>query len=76
MKCKNCQDSYWVCEEHNDKPWAGGMPKGFTECCGGAGMPCPECNTNEAGVMPKMQDGFEVLIDSTGYHRPPKLVKE
>lgn len=39
--CGNCADSGFVCENHPDRPWAGMV--GGAECCGGAGMPCPEC---------------------------------
>ncbi len=43
-ECPICEGIRWVCENHHDKPWAGFMPEGFVECCGGAGMPCLSCN--------------------------------
>lgn len=41
VKCENCADTGWVCENHTDHPW-GGLPN-VEECCGGAGQPCV-CN--------------------------------
>jgi len=38
--CGRCHDEAWVCESHPDEPWE-------HEGCGGAGMPCPSCNTDE-----------------------------
>jgi len=43
-ECKNCDGCGWVCEDHHDEPWAG--ITGADPCCGGAGMPCQECNTD------------------------------
>jgi hypothetical protein len=40
MKCFRCADSGWTCEDRPDRPWQG--PRACT--CGGAGMPCPDCN--------------------------------
>lgn len=37
--CANCDGEGWVCENHPEVPWIGGLQ----ECCGGAGMPC-SCN--------------------------------
>lgn len=42
VACSNCADCGWVCENHVDHPWAG--LAAVDECCGGAGMPCAECN--------------------------------
>jgi hypothetical protein len=36
FKCRNCEDTKWVCEDHADKV--------AHECCGGAGSPCVDCN--------------------------------
>jgi hypothetical protein len=45
--CPRCEGIGWVCENHPAVPWAGmtGEPtcRG-NEGCGGAGMPCPDCN--------------------------------
>ncbi len=38
--CKTCDGERWVCESHPDQPWNGGD----LECCGGAGIPCADCN--------------------------------
>lgn len=35
MKCKLCEDTNIVCEDHPDKAWKSGEG-----CCGGAGMFC------------------------------------
>ena len=58
FKCTACDDTRWVCEAHDDRPWEG--PRACT--CGGAGMPCPVCNTKEP---PEMPAGFRVTIDSS-----------
>jgi hypothetical protein len=50
MKCPNCNDKKWVCEVHKDKDWE--------NCCGGAGMPCPECNDPDE---PEDPPGFRRL---------------
>lgn len=37
--CANCNYDGWVCEDH--------LSISFMLCpCGGAGVPCPECNPN------------------------------
>ena len=72
LMCTQCQGACWVCEEHSEMGWPN--PNG-EDCCIGPGVPCPKCNTNIKGVYPRMPDDFETLVDSTGYHRPPKLVK-
>ncbi len=40
--CPVCEDTGWVCENHNDKPWKDGDGCG----CGGAGEPC-SCNRED-----------------------------
>lgn len=59
IKCDRCANTGWVCEEHNDKPWAGLMPDDFVRCCGGAGMPCPSCNVCDEDNPPRMPDDFD-----------------
>lgn len=50
LVCKRCASTGWVCENHDDKPWdADELSCG----CGGAGMPCQECNVAPDGVMPR-----------------------
>lgn len=58
-----CYGTGWVCEEHNDKPWAGMMPDGFVECCGGAGEPCKKCNPSDRDNPPRFGDMDEVYAD-------------
>jgi hypothetical protein len=55
MKCARCQDTYWVCETHDDRPWNGEKACG----CGGAGMPCPFCNVSNADNPPRLPAGFQ-----------------
>ena len=58
VKCANCDDTRWVCEAHPERPWGDSL----RICtCGGAGMPCPVCNTKEP---PELPAGFHVAIDS------------
>lgn len=62
-ECKNCDSLGWVCENHPDVSWGEG-----DECCGGAGMPCSECNQCDEHTMPRelagstpiwsLKDGF------------------
>lgn len=53
FKCENCKDNFWVCEEHDNVPFTGRDQ----ECCGGAGMPCPQCNAVEPPEFPRMPPG-------------------
>jgi hypothetical protein len=57
--CTRCRDTYWVCEDHDDRPWSGESACG----CGGAGMPCPFCNVPDPGNRPRMPAGFVPDID-------------
>jgi len=54
-KCTRCQDTYWVCETHDDRPWSGDKACG----CGGAGMPCPSCNVSNPDNLPRLPAGFQ-----------------
>jgi hypothetical protein len=61
--CILCDDTFWVCENHPDKP---------RECenacsCGGAGAPCPMCNSSEHNALPRMPDGFKIKVDKDGW---------
>jgi hypothetical protein len=49
-----CQDTYWVCETHDDHPWSGEKACG----CGGAGMPCPSCNVSNPDNPPRLPAAF------------------
>ncbi len=57
VQCAACEDCFWVCENHEDKPWDG--PNACK--CGGAGMPCLKCNPCDGKTPPKE------LADSTTY---------
>jgi hypothetical protein len=55
VKCVRCQDTFWVCEWHDDRPWDGEHACG----CGGAGMPCPSCNVSNPDSPPRLPAGFQ-----------------
>jgi hypothetical protein len=60
--CPRCDDTYWVCEAHDDRPWdSGATSRSCT--CGAPGMPCPDCNSES---RPKMLPGFTVTLDDKG----------
>jgi|EndMetStandDraft_8_1072994.scaffolds.fasta_scaffold16872_4 hypothetical protein len=54
VACARCQDTYWVCEAHDDRPWDGPHACG----CGAAGAPCPTCNVPKPGEAPRLPAGF------------------
>jgi hypothetical protein len=62
MTCKTCADTRWVCEEHPRRPWGSGHPNACQ--CGGAGMPCPDCNEPKAGERPVLPADFTPTFDS------------
>ncbi len=45
VTCERCHGSRWVCEDHPNQLSGHGE-------CGGAGMPCPDCNTEEPPMKP------------------------
>lgn len=45
--CEKCNNTGWVCEDHDNLPWESGFENDCT--CGGAGMPCG-CNPD--ALMP------------------------
>ena len=53
--CLQCDDTGWVCENHLDQPWDG--IHGCT--CGGAGAPCPKCNSASPDYAPRLPKGFK-----------------
>jgi hypothetical protein len=57
-KCHRCEDARWVCENHPNKPWGGKENN-----CGGAGMPCPDCNHPKDGERPLMSADFIPALD-------------
>jgi hypothetical protein len=57
--CTRCDDVYWVCEAHSDRPSdLGQSPRACK--CGAPSMPCPDCNPREP---PKMWPGFDENLD-------------
>lgn len=62
VKCENCQDEGWVCENHTDRPWNGANAhEGGCEC--GAGMPCEECNSSDYDNLPRPSPGTKTIWD-------------
>jgi hypothetical protein len=45
-KCTRCEDTGWVCEAHEDRPWDSGAAKKPCQC-GAPGMPCLLCNQSD-----------------------------
>jgi hypothetical protein len=59
--CPRCEGCGWVCEDHPERPWGGAHA-----CqCGGAGMPCPECNPSDEDTPPRMPPGYDDDDDAT-----------
>ncbi len=50
--CPICEGIGWVRENHPDQPWQG--PHACT--CGGAGAPCPRCNTGTIALTGACSD--------------------
>jgi hypothetical protein len=61
--CSHCDDTGWVCEAHPDRPWEGARACG----CGGAGDPCPDCNSSDEEHPPRMPPGFKADYDKDGW---------
>jgi hypothetical protein len=63
MRCALCDNCGWVCENHPHKPSYGNHA-----CpCGGAGMPCPWCNTPTGGKPPRVPVGMVIQFDKKGW---------
>jgi hypothetical protein len=63
IKCNQCEDCGWVCENHPDQPW-----QGTPACpCGAPGAPCPACNAANDGNAPRMPGGFKTEVDKDGW---------
>ncbi len=58
--CQRCQGVEWVCENHDDKPWAKDKPDG---CVCGAGVPCPDCNDLAA---PSVKEVIDIVHATRG----------
>lgn len=62
MKCMNCDDTGWVCENHADRPWDGVSSRTDACHCGGAGEPCQKCNYSPSkDCPPRMPPGFDEI---------------
>lgn len=48
MKCPNCEDYAWVCENHPNKPWRGLCDDSPFACECGPGIPCEHCNNSDS----------------------------
>jgi hypothetical protein len=51
FSCTRCGNSGWCCEEHTEAPIGHRLNRGAE--CGGAGIPCPICNTAEPAISIK-----------------------
>jgi hypothetical protein len=56
--CARCHSCRWVCENHPTKPWLGRLACN----CGGAGAPCPICNSGDDANRPELPEGFEAAV--------------
>lgn len=65
-KCKACDDGFWVCENHPDRPWDG-TSKAANACGCGAGMPCLLCNPCDDENPPKDPPNFKIIHDKDGW---------
>lgn len=54
MTCTRCAGTGWVCEDHPDKPME-------HDSCGGAGAPCPMCNTMATEYRKEIADAPNVI---------------
>ncbi len=63
MKCAVYEDCGWVCETLPDTPFEGEHP-----CtCGGAGAPCPPCNSIDDDMALRMPQGSNIEFDKKGW---------
>ena len=70
VNCTRCDNTGWVCETHKYRPWDGSNACG----CGGAGMPCPDCNPFDettlrgrrpaSSLMSLRQEGLRTTLPS------------
>jgi hypothetical protein len=63
MKCPQCAECGWVCEEHPGRPWQGG----HACTCGAAAMACPRCNAPSEGEEPRLPEGFRTEFDKDAW---------
>ena len=57
VNCTRCDNTGWVCETHKYRPWDGSNACG----CGGAGMPCPDCNPFDRDHPPSTERCYSLL---------------
>ncbi len=67
IKCDICDDAGWVCEAHPDTPWAGTSSRGDACDCGGAGMPCDQCNPCDEAHPPQKTGMIRIIVDKDGF---------
>jgi hypothetical protein len=68
IHCKNCDNTGWVCEAHENKPWEGPLACG----CGEPGAPCPVCNCLEPSIDNRpdiSRTGFTAEVERTPKRR-------
>jgi hypothetical protein len=66
MPCLLCDDTGWVCEGHEDRPWGGLSKRGDAYECG-PGVPCPRCNVPVPGEAPDWSKaGVKTGFDKDG----------
>jgi len=71
MICIVCKDTGWICENHPDTPCDGE----HTCTCGGAGMPCPECNPSDLDHPPRPAAGTHIEFNEKAWrHQRPGMV--
>lgn len=64
--CERCYGALWVCEEHATRPWGGESEHPDACRCGGAGMPCPQCNQTDGSRndRPRLPEGYVSFISA------------
>jgi hypothetical protein len=67
MEYNECGGTGWVCEDHENKPWAGSSISADACACGGAGIPCLVCNRSDPDNQPRMPDGYKTILHADGW---------
>ena len=65
-KCDVCDDAGRVCEDHLNKPWSGTSSRADACDCGGAGVPCGQCNPCDDEHPPLKTGMVQVLANKDG----------
>jgi hypothetical protein len=63
IACIYCADTGWTCENHPRRPWEG--PHACD--CGGAGLPCVNCNLSDDDIAPQTPNGLTTGFDQKGW---------